>query len=53
MKQLQKWFDLLAGVVGEEEARLARVREIFAPSDLTHLQKPACWRRRARVGAAA
>ena len=52
MKQLQKWFDLLAGVCAEEEARLARARAIFADAgpDVSNLAVPACWRRPARVG---
>lgn len=52
MKQLQKWFDLLAGVCAEEEARLARARAIFSDAgpDVSTLTFPACWRRPARVG---
>ena len=53
MKRLQKWFELLAGISAEEEARLARARAIFAPSpDTSSLETPACWRRRQRIGKA-
>ncbi|MCE1239413.1 MAG: hypothetical protein LWW83_05765 [Azonexaceae bacterium] len=49
MKQLQKWFDRLAGVSEEEQKRLARAHAIFAQRgpDLAALSTPACWRRRA------
>ena len=51
MKRLQQWFDLIAGISHEEQARLERAREIFCASstDVDALQTPACWRRRARV----
>ncbi len=51
MKQIQAWFDLIAGISRDEMARLARAREIFANDDpdLSSLQMPACWRRPARV----
>lgn len=47
MKQLQKWFELLAGVSEEERNRLARAHAIFAQRgpDLSMLSIPACWRR--------
>lgn len=47
MERLQKWFDILAGISYEENARLARARSIFeAPvPDLSALELPACWRR--------
>lgn len=50
MHTLQKWFDLLAGISAEEQARLARAHAIFANDqrDLTTLEVPACWRRPAR-----
>lgn len=50
MKQLQKWFDRLAGVSQEEQQRLARAHAIFASRgpDLAVLATPACWRRRAQ-----
>lgn len=50
MQTLQKWFDLLAGVSAEEEARRQRAHAIFARRnpDLEALQLPACWRRPAR-----
>lgn len=31
MKQIQKWFELIAGIRPEELARAERAREIFAP----------------------
>ena len=48
MKQIQKWFELMAGICREELAREERAREIFAGAnqDLQSLQKPACWRRK-------
>lgn len=48
MKQLQKWFDRLAGISAEEHHRLALAHAIFAErqQDLSHLEMPACWRRR-------
>ena len=51
MKRLQQWFDLLAGISPNEQARLERARAIFGASgpDVTALQTPACWRRRTRV----
>ena len=51
MKQLQKWFDLIAGISSDEATRQARAREIFRASaiDFSTLQKPACWRRTQRV----
>lgn len=54
MKQLQKWFDQLAGIQHEEIERLARVRRIYEKNgpDLSHFQMPACWRRKARIGRA-
>jgi hypothetical protein len=53
MKSIQKWFELMAGISREEQAREALAREIFACTnpDLQSLQKPACWRRRCRVNA--
>lgn len=53
MKQIQAWFDLIAGISRDETERLARAREIFANDDpdLSSLQMPACWRRAARVRA--
>ena len=52
MKQLQKWFELMAGFSREELAREEQARKIFgaATPDLELLQKPACWRRQRRVG---
>lgn len=53
MKRLQHWFDLMAGIAHDEQARLEQARAIFNNSiDLEELQTPACWRRRARIGAA-
>ncbi len=49
MDRLQKWFDVLAGISHEESARLAKAHAIFNGyrKDLSHLEVPACWRRRA------
>jgi len=54
MKRLQHWFDLMAGIAHDEQARLERARAIFSASgpNVDALQTPACWRRRARVCAA-
>jgi len=51
MKRLQQWFDLIAGISHDEQARLERARAIFSASckDDELLKTPACWRRRARV----
>ncbi|HEX6734509.1 MAG TPA: hypothetical protein VF096_06825 [Azonexus sp.] len=53
MKQIQAWFELIAGISRDEMARLARAREIFSAegADLSGLQMPACWRRPARIRA--
>jgi hypothetical protein len=54
MKRLQQWFDLIAGISHDQQARLEQARAIFAASgpDVAELQMPACWRRRARICAA-
>jgi hypothetical protein len=54
MKQLQKWFELMAGFSREEMAREEMARRIFGATtpDLASLQKPACWRRQRRIGGA-
>ncbi len=54
MKQLQKWFDRLAGISAEEYSRLAQAHAIFAERqrDLSHLETPACWRRRQQISIA-
>jgi len=54
MKNIQKWFELMAGISREEMAREERAREIFAGTgpDIQLLQKPACWRRQRRVSGA-
>ena len=51
MKQIQKWFELIAGIRPEELARAERAREIFAPAkpDIRSLHTPACWRRQCRI----
>jgi len=51
MKRLQHWFDLIAGISHDEQARLERARAIFGDNgpDVTALQTPACWRRRNRI----
>lgn len=52
MDRLQKWFEALAGVSHEESTRLARAHAIFEDyrKDLSHLEMPACWRRRPTYG---
>lgn len=51
MKRLQHWFDLIAGIAHDEQARLEHARAIFSARgpDVNALQTPACWRRRARI----
>jgi len=51
MKRLQQWFDLIAGISQDENARLERARSIFSANgpDVEALQTPACWRRAPRV----
>ncbi|RKT50833.1 hypothetical protein DFR40_2768 [Azonexus fungiphilus] len=51
MKQLQKWFDLIAGISEDEQKRLAMAHAIFGSRgpDLAELAKPACWRRPVHV----
>ena len=51
MKRLQHWFDMIAGIAHDEQARLERARAIFSSNgpNIAALQTPACWRRRARV----
>ncbi len=53
MKRLQKWFEQIAGVTQDELERLARAKEIFGDSapDISELERPACWRRKRRIGA--
>lgn len=49
MKHLQKWFERMAGYTQEEREREALARRIFGQqTDISSLQKPACWRRAAR-----
>lgn len=52
MKRLQKWFEQIAGISQEELDRLTRAREIFSEprQDIAALNKPACWRRKRRIG---
>lgn len=51
MKQIQKWFERIAGLTQEERDRYATAREIFgnAGPDTHALALPACWRRKCRV----
>ena len=51
MKQLQKWFDLIAGISEEEQKRLAMAHAIFGQRglDLSVLSRPACWRRSSSI----
>ncbi len=52
MKQLQQWFDRLAGVSAQAAARQRTVEAVFRlPGyDPVLFERPAFWRRRARVG---
>lgn len=52
MNRIQKIFDLIAGVSQIENERIARARQIFGHRghDVAALAKPACWRRKPRVG---
>jgi hypothetical protein len=53
MKRLQHWFDLMAGIAHDEQARLELARTIYGHKlDIEALQTPACWRRRARINIA-
>jgi hypothetical protein len=51
MKQLQKWFDILAGISEAERHRQALAQAIFNHDgpDLSALATPACWRRASHV----
>ncbi|WP_374326301.1 hypothetical protein [Azonexus sp.] len=51
MKQLQKWFDILAGISESERQRQAMAQAIFRHNgpDLGALATPACWRRAIHV----
>lgn len=52
MNRIQKWFEQIAGVSLEERQRWALAQEIFGTQriDVSALQMPACWRRKARAG---
>lgn len=52
MQQIQEWFDRIAGVSPQEYARLRTAESVFRQPgfDPAPFQKPACWRRRARIG---
>ena len=51
MQQLQEWFDRLAGVSAQATARQRAVEAVFRQPgfDPTPFERPAFWRRRARV----
>lgn len=51
MNRMQRLFEQIAGVCQAETQRWAMAQEIFgAPRiDVAALQKPACWRRKARI----
>ncbi|MCE1243506.1 hypothetical protein [Oryzomicrobium sp.] len=51
MKFIQKWFEQIAGVSQEERQRWALARQIYSTQhiDVMALQRPAYWRRKARV----
>ena len=49
MNTIQKWFEQVAGVTRSERARWVLAQQVYgAPGlDVSALQKPACWRRKA------
>lgn len=51
MNRIQKWFEVMAGVTQEEQARQAIARAIFCQPgfDVAALKIPACWRRQVKV----
>ena len=50
MKQIQIWFELIAGISREVQAREELARKIFSSTpDIESLRTPACWRRKSRV----
>lgn len=48
MSHLQEWFERIAGVTQEEQARRAFAHALFSKPqfDPSAFQKPACWRRK-------
>ncbi len=48
MNRIQKWFEQIAGASREDRHRWALAQEIFGAqrTDISALQKPACWRRK-------
>jgi hypothetical protein len=51
MKRIQKWFEVMAGISQEEQARWALAQEIYGrpATDMSALKMPACWRRQVRI----
>lgn len=50
MEQIQKWFEFIAGISREDQAREELARRIFTSThDIESLLTPACWRRKSRV----
>jgi hypothetical protein len=51
MKCIQKWFEVMAGISQEEQARWALAQEIYGrpATDMSALKMPACWRRQVRI----
>lgn len=51
MNRIQQWLKQIAGVSQEERQRWAVAQEIFGTRgpDVSAFQKPACWRRKARI----
>ncbi len=54
MNLLLKWFERMARNPQEARLRRVMVQEVFATrgTDISALQKPACWRRKSRAGMA-
>jgi hypothetical protein len=48
MNRIQKWFEQIAGAPRGDQQRWALAREIYGSqrTDVSALQKPACWRRK-------
>ncbi len=54
MNRIQKWFEQIAGASREDRHRWALAQEIFGSqrTDISALQKPACWRRKSPAAGA-
>ena len=55
MNHIQKWFERIAGITQEERERREFAQKLFGRQqfDTSALHKPACWRRKHALGAAA